>query len=213
LFYAVISWGVCRRHAATEYPTRYAPLLGDHSAIAMDPWQVLGINAASSYEEASSAYRLRLQLRHPDRHQGSSQAVLDEAARETRELNDAWELVKVQIRSRNEPRQEPTSQSRSQPSGDVGDMSVEALGEITTRMAEESVPLAQEAQSDHDRLAAHQMGLEVARMQLEHNKAYLDRAISEGGAIRISRLREAIAFSEKMVIAAESAVRCNESPA
>ncbi len=49
-------------------------------------------------------------------------------------------------------------------------------------------------------------------MQLELNKAYLDRAISEGGSIRISRLREAIAFSEKMVIAAESAVRCNESP-
>jgi hypothetical protein len=55
------------------------------------------------------------------------------------------------------------------------------------------------------------MGLEVARKQLEVNRAYLDRAISEGGSIRISRLREAIAFSEKMVIAAESAVRSHES--
>src|ERR1700722_11632791 len=164
----------------------------------MDPWQVLGINAASSYEEASRAYRVPLQLRHPDRHQGSSQAVLDEAVRETRELNEAWELVKVQIRSRHEPKEGPTSQSRSQPSGQVGDVSIDALGEVTTQMAEEeeSVPLAQEAQSDHDRLAGHQMSLEVARMQLERNKAYLDRAISEGGSIRISRLREAIAFSE-----------------
>ena len=55
----------------------------------MDPWQTLGIDATATYEQASSAYRVRLQLRHPDRHQGASQAVLDEAARETRELNDA----------------------------------------------------------------------------------------------------------------------------
>jgi DnaJ-class molecular chaperone len=188
--------------------------------MAMDPWHVLGVDAASTYEEASRAYRVRLQLRHPDRHQGSSQAVLDEAARETQELNEAWELVKVQIRSRHEPEQGPTTQSRRQPSGDVGEMSVvgdigevrvDALGETTKQMAEESVPRAHEDQSDHDTLAAHQMGLEAARKQLELNKAYLDRAISEGGSIRISRLREAIAFSEKMVVAAESAVRCNES--
>src|ERR1700722_18022918 len=162
----------------------------------MDPWHVLGVDPASTYEEASRAYRVRLQLRHPDRHQGSSHAVLDEAARETQELNEAWELVKVQIRSRHEPPQEPTSQSRSQASGDVGDVSLEALGEITRQIPEESVPHPQEAQSDQNRLAAHQMGLETARMQLELNKAYLDRAISEGGSIRISRLREAIAFSE-----------------
>jgi len=91
-------------------------------------------------------------------------------------------------------------------------VSIGDLGEVTKQMAEESVPLAQEAQSDQDRLAAHKLGLEEARMQLELNRAYLDRAISEGGSIRISRLREAIAFSEKMVIAAESAVRCNEAP-
>jgi DnaJ-class molecular chaperone len=178
----------------------------------MDPWQLLGIDPASTYEEASSAYRVRLQLRHPDRHQGSSRAVLDEAERETRELNEAWDLVKVQIRSRREPKQGPTSESGSQPSYGVGDVSIGDLGEVTKQMAEESVPLAQEAQSDQDRLAAHKLGLEEARMQLELNRAYLDRAISEGGSIRISRLREAIAFSEKMVIAAESAVRCNEAP-
>ena len=178
----------------------------------MDPWQLLGNDPASTYEEASTAYKIRLLLRHPDRHQGSSQAVLDEAARETRELNEAWDLVKAQIRLRDEPRQSPTSQSRGHASHGVAERSAEDLGASAKRVAEESVRLVQDAPSSRDRLAAHQMDLEVARRQLELNRAYLDRAISEGGSIRISRLREAIAFSEKMVIAAESAVRCNESP-
>jgi len=177
----------------------------------MDPWQLLGIDPASTYEEANSAYRIRLQLRHPDRHQGSSQAVLDEAERETRELNEAWDLVKAQIRLRDEPR--PTSQSHVHASHGVGETSPEDFEASAKQTAEESVRLAQDAPSSRDALAAHQMSLEVARMQLAFNKAYLDRALSEGGSIRISRLREAIAFSEKMVIAAESAVRCNESPA
>ena len=175
----------------------------------MDPWQLLGIDPASTYEEANSAYRIRLQLRHPDRHQGSSQAVLDEAARETRELNEAWDLVKAQIRSREEPRS--TSQSVNDPPHGVGETRGEDCGASAERVADEPVRLATDAPSGHDTLAAHQKSLEVARMQLASNKAYLDRAISEGGSIRISRLREAIAFSEKMVIAAESAVRSNES--
>jgi curved DNA-binding protein CbpA len=178
----------------------------------MDPWQTLGIDPASTYEEASSAYRVRLQLRHPDRHQGSSEAVLHEAARETRELNEAWDRVKAQIRLRDELRQSPTSRSDGHPSDAVGETNVEDHGAHATQVAEESVRPAHDAPSSRDRLAAHQMDLEVARRQLELNRAYLDRAISEGGSIRISRLREAIAFSEKMVIAAESAVRCTESP-
>jgi DnaJ-class molecular chaperone len=179
----------------------------------MDPWQTLGIDATATYEEASSAYRVRLQLRHPDRHQGASQAVLDEAARETRELNDAWELVKAQIRARNDQGQRPTSQSpdRAAPYA-AGDVDVRNLEESTKQMAEESARLLEEAQSEHDRLAAHQMVLKVARMRLELNRAYLDRAVTKGGSIRISRLREAIELSEKMVIAAESAARSNESP-
>jgi curved DNA-binding protein CbpA len=177
----------------------------------MDPWQLLGIDPASTYEEANSAYRIRLQLRHPDRHQGSSQAVLDEAERETRELNEAWDLVKAQIRLRDQPRH--VSQSPDHLSHGVGETWAEDRGTSAKHVAEESVGFARDAPSGQDTLAAHQRSLEVARMQLASNKAYLDRAISEGGSIRISRLREAIAFSEKMVIAAESAVRCNESPA
>jgi curved DNA-binding protein CbpA len=176
----------------------------------MDPWQMLGIDPASTYEEASSAYRVRLQLRHPDRHQGSSDAVLHEAARETRELNEAWDLVKAQIRLRDE--QKPTSQSHGHPSHGVGETNVEDVTASAQQAAEESARPAQAAPSSQDKLAGHKMDLEVARRQLELNRAYLERAISEGGSIRISRLREAIAFSEKMVIAAESAVRCSDSP-
>jgi hypothetical protein len=174
----------------------------------MDPWQMLGIDPASTYEEASSAYRVRLQLRHPDRHQGSSEAVLHEAARETQELNEAWDLVKAQIRLRDG--QTPTSRSHGRPSDGVGETNVDDRDASQQQVAEESVRPAQTAPSSQDKLAAHKMELEVARRQLELNRAYLERAISEGGSIRISRLREAIAFSEKMVIAAESAVRCND---
>jgi curved DNA-binding protein CbpA len=177
----------------------------------MDPWQLLGIDSASTYEEANSAYRIRLQLRHPDRHQGSSKAVLDEAERETRELNEAWDSVKVQIRLRDEPRH--VSQSPVHPSHGVDETNVEDRGASAEHVAQESVRVARDAPSSPETLAAHQRSLEVARLQLAFNKAYLDRALSEGGSIRISRLREAIAFSEKMVIAAESAVRCNEYPA
>jgi curved DNA-binding protein CbpA len=175
--------------------------------MAMDPWQMLGIDATATYEEASSAYRVRLQLRHPDRHHGASQPVLDEAARETRELTEAWELVKVQIRARDHEKLRPIPQSNSQPATNgVGGMNVQDLEVFTKQMAEESVRLLQKALTDQDRLAAHQMGLEVAHLRLELNRAYVDRAMSKGGSIRVSRLREAIELSEKMVIAAESAM-------
>ena len=173
----------------------------------MDPWQVLGIDAASTYEDASSAYRIRLQLRHPDRHQGSSQAILDQAARETRELNEAWDLVRVQLRSK----QEAVSRTGTRHSRGAGDISVEERRLVSNEIGQGSKPLAREAKSDQDKLVAHQKDLEVARIQLQLNRAHLDRAISEGGSIRISRLREAIASSEQMVIAAEAALKREEA--
>jgi DnaJ-class molecular chaperone len=180
--------------------------------MAIDPWQMLGINPTATYEEAISSFRLRLQLRHPDRHQGASRAVLNEAARETRELNEAWELVKVQIRARDHNDHLLISQSDDHPApSGVGRSKVSDLEVFTEQMAAESVLLLQKAQTDQDRLAAHQMSLEVAQMRLELNRAYLERAISKGGSIRISRLREAIEASEKMVVAAESAVRSHET--
>jgi hypothetical protein len=60
-----------------------------------DPWAVLGLAPGAPLEDARRAYLARLQLVHPDRHQGTSPAVLAEAERATRELNTAWEQVQA----------------------------------------------------------------------------------------------------------------------
>ena len=61
-----------------------------------DPWTVLGVAPGSTLDEARRAYLVRSQLVHPDRHQGAPAAVLAEADRAMRELNDAWEEVQRQ---------------------------------------------------------------------------------------------------------------------
>ena len=74
------------------------PSRGKDAIEVMDPWAVLGVDPTASYEEAHRAYVVRCQLLHPDRHQGTSQDVLAEAERATRELNEAWEAVRDQLR-------------------------------------------------------------------------------------------------------------------
>jgi len=58
-----------------------------------DPWTVLGLGPGAGPEEARRAYLTRLQLLHPDHHQGASADVLAEAGRATRELTAAWEAL------------------------------------------------------------------------------------------------------------------------
>jgi len=74
-----------------------------------DPWAVLGVAPGASLEEARRAYLVRLQLVHPDRHQGMPAAVLAEAERETRELNAAWEAVEALASSDSRPSGPPPS--------------------------------------------------------------------------------------------------------
>jgi hypothetical protein len=62
-----------------------------------DPWAVLGVEAGVGFEEARRAYLVRLQLLHPDHHQGAGAAVLAEAERATRELTEAWEAVQARV--------------------------------------------------------------------------------------------------------------------
>ncbi len=57
-------------------------------------YDVLGVEPTASLDDIRAAHRLRLQLVHPDRHQGSSEAVLEEAARQTRLLNEAFEVLR-----------------------------------------------------------------------------------------------------------------------
>jgi hypothetical protein len=58
-----------------------------------DPWAVLGLAPGAGQEEARRAYLARLQLLHPDHHQGASADLLAEAGRATRELTAAWEAL------------------------------------------------------------------------------------------------------------------------
>jgi hypothetical protein len=58
-----------------------------------DPWSVLGVPPGTALDEVRHAYLARLQLLHPDRHQGAGPSVVAEAERATRELNAAWKAV------------------------------------------------------------------------------------------------------------------------
>ena len=62
-----------------------------------DPWAVLGLEPGAGLDEARRAYLVRLQLLHPDHHQGAAPAVQAEAARATRELTSAWEEVQRRL--------------------------------------------------------------------------------------------------------------------
>jgi hypothetical protein len=62
-----------------------------------DPWAVLGLEPGAGLDEARRAYLVRLQLLHPDHHQGAAPAVMAEAERATRELTSAWEEVQRRL--------------------------------------------------------------------------------------------------------------------
>jgi hypothetical protein len=68
-----------------------------------DPWGVLGLEPTASLEDARRAFRLRAQVLHPDRHQGSSPAALAEAERAMRELTAAWTAIQRAMSSTEAP--------------------------------------------------------------------------------------------------------------
>jgi hypothetical protein len=71
-----------------------------------DPWVVLGVPPGASLDAARDAYLVRLQLLHPDHHQGMGPAVVAEADRATRELNAAWGTVQ-RLLSAGQPSPDP----------------------------------------------------------------------------------------------------------
>jgi DNA-directed RNA polymerase subunit RPC12/RpoP len=57
-------------------------------------YDVLGVAPDATASEIQHAWRVKLQLLHPDRHQGASADVVSEAARETIRVNEAWEVLR-----------------------------------------------------------------------------------------------------------------------
>jgi len=56
-------------------------------------YEILGVARDATVAEIRTAHRVRVQLVHPDRHHGAPDAVLEEAARQTRDLNEALEVL------------------------------------------------------------------------------------------------------------------------
>jgi hypothetical protein len=63
-------------------------------------YDILGVAREADHGEIKRAWRVRLQLLHPDRHEGAPADVRAEAARETALINDAWAILGDEERRR-----------------------------------------------------------------------------------------------------------------
>jgi curved DNA-binding protein CbpA len=59
-----------------------------------DHYGVLGVERESDFEAIKRAWRLKVQLLHPDRHEGAAEEVLAEATRQIAMINTAWNVLK-----------------------------------------------------------------------------------------------------------------------
>lgn len=57
-------------------------------------YDVLGVGHDADLEEIKRSWRVKVQLLHPDRHQGASADVQAQAAKETLLINTAWEVLR-----------------------------------------------------------------------------------------------------------------------
>ena len=73
-----------------------------------DPYQVLDVSRDCDLEEARAAYRRLAAIFHPDRHVDAKPEVRDEAEKQMRYLNWAWQEVKGRLGDP-EPAPTPTS--------------------------------------------------------------------------------------------------------
>ena len=173
----------------------------------MDPWQVLGIESTASYEEANRAYKVRLQLRHPDRHHGAHQTVLDEAARETRDLNEAWELVKLQIASGDRGTHAPPPPNSASSNGNA---TLEDMNARMEQITQEAQRAERVAVTNEQKLAARRLGLEAAWLRLIVSRALLEREAAAASSDRLTSLRNLVTSSEKLVSSADGLVAATE---
>ena len=59
-----------------------------------DHYGVLGVEHDADFEAIKRAWRLKVQLLHPDRHEGASEEVLAEATRQVAMVSAAWKILK-----------------------------------------------------------------------------------------------------------------------
>jgi hypothetical protein len=57
-------------------------------------YDVLGVRHNADLDEIKRSWRVKVQLLHPDRHQGASADVQAQAAKETLLINEAWEVLR-----------------------------------------------------------------------------------------------------------------------
>ena len=81
--------------------TRAYPIGGsDQGQTVLNHYDVLGVEPTADLDAIRRAWKVKIQLLHPDRHHGAPHDVLAEAARETKRVNGAWETLKDPDRRR-----------------------------------------------------------------------------------------------------------------
>lgn len=91
--------------------TRYAEAVGDNTyssgnrgqrrsrptddTYTKDPYRVLGIDSSATDDEVKRAYRRMAMKYHPDRVADMSEEIQQNAARQMREINEAYEVIKL----------------------------------------------------------------------------------------------------------------------
>jgi hypothetical protein len=60
----------------------------------MDPYEVLGVDPKSSFEEIEDAYRKKIKEYHPDKYMNSPERIRSFTVKETERLNTAYETLK-----------------------------------------------------------------------------------------------------------------------
>jgi hypothetical protein len=150
-----------------------------------NPWQILGIEPTCTFEEARAAYKIQLQLNHPDRHSGSSREVVSAAAHETRQINEAWLNVKSHYAQAAEyssdsavfHQHSPVSLETLLGKIEMAQAALGAMPSLATRAEPTAVSVQATIDYDLRRRWLTQLQLELASMLSGAARTEMDRAV------------------------------------
>ncbi len=77
-----------------EYQAKAKPNNSEASITLSDAYKVLEIKSDADIESIKSAYKTKIKEYHPDKVQTMGKEILDIANRKTKEINDAYNLIK-----------------------------------------------------------------------------------------------------------------------